>query len=127
MNEPTSSEATPYVLYALGAFVTLLYAITIHIFRLISNSKEDSVEAAQSVRADLVRYQAEQNTRFEVMRQEQADRWREGREDRDELRKQLQRYHEIDTEQHQQLLVQMADLPNRINRVITRRASDPAE
>lgn len=120
MSEPTANE-TPFVLWVMGAFVTLLYAVVYHIFNLINKSNEDSDKAALEVKAELLRYQADQSTRYEVMRQEQNARWQEGREDRDALRQLIQRNHEIDTEQHQQLLMQMADLPNRINKVISRR------
>lgn len=111
MAEPTATQ--PYVLWALGAATTALFGLVAHIFRLIGQAKTESVTITGGVREELLRAQASQDTKLEVIRTEWATRWAEGREDRNALRSEMQSYHRSDMDQHERMMAQISGLASR--------------
>lgn len=105
------SNEQPYLIWALGAVTLALSAFLRHLFSVIKTNRDDANAIADGVRQELLRTQAQWDTKLEIMRQEANMRWHEGREDRKAIQDQMQEFHRIDLEQHEHMIASIANLP----------------
>ena len=112
MSDPNPDQ--PYIIWALGAATTALYGLAYHFFGVIRTIRTDAASGDNDVRAELLRTQAQFDTKIEIMRQEARIWHQEAREDRNRLEAQVQEHQKNDNEQHERLFAAMGDLPLKI-------------